>query len=87
MQSASDLPLEASTDRSDQGWVVRLRVRAEHVTVSKQVVTTERVVLRRELVSDVAHVESPVKREQLHLETDGRVDIAPSDPNSGAGPE
>ena len=72
------LPLEAVRDRSDKGWVVRLRVRAEHVTVSKEVVVTERVVLRRGVVDDVVRLEAVVRREQLKVDTEGPVQIAHS---------
>jgi Domain of unknown function (DUF2382) len=72
------LPLEAVTDRSDKGWVVRLRVRAEHVTVSKELVVTERVVLRRGVVDDVVRLDAVVQREMLRLDTEGPVQIAHS---------
>ena len=67
---ARSLPLEAVRDRSNRGWVVRLPLRTEHVTVRKEVVIGERVVLRRVLVGDVARFEATVQREQLRLETD-----------------
>ena len=67
------LPLEAVGERSAQGFGVRMRVRAEHVTVSKAVVVSERVVVRRLVVGDVAHVAGVVRREQLRLETRGRI--------------
>jgi hypothetical protein len=69
------LPLDAVHERSEQGWVVRIPVRAEHVTVSKEVVISERVVLRRNWVRDVAHVEAAVQREQLRVETEGQVSM------------
>jgi hypothetical protein len=55
--------------------VVRIPVRAEHVTVSKVVVITERIVLRRNRVGDVAHVAAVVQREQLRVETEGQVSM------------
>ena len=72
------LPLDALRERSAQGWVVRLPVRAEHPTVSKEVVISERVVLQRAMVGDVARFEVVVRREQLRLETQGQVEIAGS---------
>jgi hypothetical protein len=69
------LPLDAVRERAEQGWVVRIPVRAEHVTVSKVVVITERIVLRRNRVGDVAHVAAVVQREQLRIETEGQVSM------------
>jgi hypothetical protein len=83
----ASLPLDARSERSAQGWVVRLRVRAEHVTVSKEVVISERVVLKRNVVDDVEHAEAVIHREQLRVETEGSFEVthvgnAPSRPDS-----
>ena len=77
------LPLEAIRDRAEQGWVVRLRVRGEHVTVSKEVVIRERVFIRRNAVDGVAHVESEVLREELRIDTTGQVAFADSATETG----
>ena len=69
------LPLGAARSRSGQGWVIRLPVRAEEVTVTKQVVIYERVVLRRREIGDIAPVEATVRRERLQVATAGQVDI------------
>jgi hypothetical protein len=82
------LPLEAVRDRSDKGWVVRLRVGAEHVTVRKAVVASERVVLRQAVVDDVVRLDAVVQREQLRLDTEGSVqmtDSALEEPSEGDG--
>ncbi len=76
--SLRSLPLKAVRDRSDKGWVVCLRVRAEHVTVRKEVVVSERVVLRRVLVGDVLRLDTVVQRERLRLDTEGPVQVAGS---------
>ena len=55
--------------------MIRLPVRAEEVTVTKQVVIYERVVLRRREIGDIAPVEATVRRERLQVATAGQVDI------------
>ena len=69
------LSLGATRSRSDQGWVIRLPVRAEEVTVTKQVVIYERVVLRRREIGDIAPVEATVRRERLQAATAGPVEV------------
>jgi stress response protein YsnF len=55
--------------------VIRLPVRAEEVTVTKQVVMYERVVLRRREIGDIAPVEATVRRERLQVATAGPVEV------------
>ena len=50
-------------------------MRAEHVTLSKEVVVRERVVVRRHPVEEVARVEARVLREVLRTSQSGAVDI------------
>jgi Domain of unknown function (DUF2382) len=69
------LPLEVTAARSDQGWTIHLPVRAEHVTVSKRVFVRERVILHRNSVSDVQHVRTEIRREQLRVSTEGDPDV------------
>src|ERR671933_163409 len=69
------LPLGAARSRSRQGWVIRLPVRAEEVTVTKEVVVRERVVLRRREPDDIAPVEATVRRERLQVATAGPVEV------------
>lgn len=69
------LPLEAMQSRTDQRWTVRLPVRAEQVSVSKQVIVRERVVVHRRTVEDVARVDGQVSREVLRLETESEVEL------------
>jgi hypothetical protein len=54
-------------------WIVRLRVRAESVTVRKVVAVSEVVTLRRIVRDDVVHVEAAVRREQARVQTAGDV--------------
>ena len=72
---AWQLPLEAEIERSTHGWVIRLPVRAEEVTVEKQSVAVERVAIRTRQVEEVVEVDETVRREQLQVETDEDVDV------------
>jgi Domain of unknown function (DUF2382) len=72
------LPLEAARAASGQGWAIRLPVRAEQVTIAKEVVVRELVVLRRSEVEDVARLDANVQREQLRVETEGQVEVSDS---------
>jgi stress response protein YsnF len=55
--------------------VIRFPVRAEEVTVTREVVVHERVVLRRREADDTARVEATVRRERLQVATAGPVDV------------
>ena len=79
--SQQALPLETTHSASDQGWLVRLPVRAEQVRVTKEAVVRERVVIRRQMVTDVARVQAEVSRERLRVEPQGGVTIADADRN------
>ena len=73
--STQRLRLGAARSRSGQGWVIRLPVRAEQVTVTKEVVVRERVVLRRREAEDLVRAEATVRRERLQVGTTGPVDV------------
>ena len=73
------LPLNAAQERLGEGWLLRLPVRAEHVTLSREVVSYERIVLRRVKVDDETHVEAVVQRELLRVETLGQARISGSE--------
>ncbi|MDQ3811969.1 MAG: DUF2382 domain-containing protein [Chloroflexota bacterium] len=73
--AARQLPLETTPLRVGDGWVIRLRVRAEEVSVSRETVVRERVVLRRREVDDLTRVQESVQREQLQLATEGELDV------------
>ncbi len=68
------LPLEAAVASTGLDWIIRLPVRAEHVTITREVVVRETVVLRRRQVDDIARVDATVQREQLRVETEGQVE-------------
>jgi len=53
-----------------------LPVRAESVTVSKQVVVYGRAVVRRGELGDVARLTDVIRREQLGVSTEGKVQVA-----------
>jgi len=69
------LPLEASIERSPQGWSIRLPVRAEQVEIEKRVVVVEEVVVGRQRVEDVVRIEATTQREYLDVEAEGGLDI------------
>ena len=84
------LPLDATRSRSGQGWVIRLPARAEEVTVTREVVVRERVVLRRREADEVARVEATIRRERLQVATAGPVevvDVAEDDLGGTRGPK
>jgi len=59
---------------------VRLPVRAEQVTVGKQVVVTEEIRLRVDTTQRTMTVERPVRRERLRVEVAG--DVRPNNERS-----
>jgi hypothetical protein len=67
------LALEATPELSGSGWSLRLAVRAEQVTITKHVVVRERVVLRRRQLSEVARVDTTVRREELRIGREGEI--------------
>jgi stress response protein YsnF len=69
------LPVQAACSPVDAGWVVLLPVRAEQVTVTKEVVAYERVVVRRRRVGETANVNAGVRREELRTNVEGEIDV------------
>jgi uncharacterized protein (TIGR02271 family) len=69
------LALEAMPEPAGSGWSIRLRVRAEQVRITKQVVVRERVVLRRRELSEVASLDTSVRREELRIDREGQVEV------------
>jgi stress response protein YsnF len=67
--------LQASVNPSSGGWAggweITLPLRAEHVTIEKQSVVVEEVVVRRRPLEEVVHLENTVQLERLRLETRG----------------
>jgi hypothetical protein len=68
------IPLEANVVREQDGVCVTLPLRREAVSVSKRVVVTERVVIRRQPASQTERAETSVKRERLRVDLHGDVD-------------
>lgn len=64
------LPLGAQIETTDRGWRLRLRVRAEDVSVSKRTIVAEEVLVRIRPIADVARVRETIRREELRIETD-----------------
>ncbi len=73
--SRTTLPLDAVPISAAHRWSIRLPVRAERVTVSKDVVVRERVVVRRREIADAARVEDEVRHEELRTSTEGEIDV------------
>jgi stress response protein YsnF len=59
------LALEATAGFSERAWSVRLPVRAEKISIDKQAVVYERVVVRRRAIEEQARVQANVRREEL----------------------
>lgn len=53
------------------GWLIRVPLRAEQVTVHKRVYVVEEVDIQRELVDEVETVQDTVRRERLDVNTSG----------------
>ena len=61
------LPLQASSIGGERGYVARLPVRAEDITVEKRTVVYERVAVERRELPDVERLDASVRREKLHV--------------------
>jgi uncharacterized protein (TIGR02271 family) len=68
--SAKALPLEAVVDPHGGGWSVRLPVRAEEVTVSKESVLLEEVRVLRAVRQETETVRATVQSERLKVDDD-----------------
>lgn len=69
----AELPLEGQVE-SHLGWGsfrIRLPVRAERITLDRETVVAEEVLLEAEQVEDVAHVTGTVRREELGVDVAG----------------
>ncbi len=66
------LRLQSQVQVLPDSWTVRLPVRAEYVHVSKQVVVSEEVVVRRDQVDDVVHATDTIHREEVYTGLDER---------------
>lgn len=64
------LPLEAVVDGRGNGWSVRLPVRAEQITVTKESVLVEDVHVMRRVRKDMETVQARVRSEQLTVDNE-----------------
>ncbi|MBV9327985.1 MAG: DUF2382 domain-containing protein [Chloroflexi bacterium] len=69
------LPLECAPVFTEGAWSVRLPVRAERVTLSRQPHVRERVVITRRRIEGTARAEAVLRREELRTETSGRMEV------------
>jgi hypothetical protein len=57
-------------------WAVTLPLRAEHITIDKQTVVVEEVMLRRSPAERLVRLDDTVRHEELRLQTEGEAGIA-----------
>lgn len=69
------LPLEAKIADDEQGWRMRLPVRAEEIQVGKRAVIYERVVVSRASLQEIARIEETIRREELEVTGDDSVGV------------
>jgi uncharacterized protein (TIGR02271 family) len=65
---AGVLPLDAAVERRGQSLTLRLPVRAEEVTVVKELVVRERVVVKRSVSEELHRIRGSVRREELTVD-------------------
>lgn len=74
------LPLEVRfREATAEGFTVRLPVRAENVSVTKQAFVFETVVLRSRTHESSKRIEGTIRREELEMETHGNVSVGGAD--------
>jgi hypothetical protein len=69
------LPTEGTVSSAGGAWLVRLPVRAEQPTLTKEVVVYERVLVRRRRVDEIVRIETEVRREELRAIAEGDVSV------------
>jgi uncharacterized protein (TIGR02271 family) len=69
------LPIEAKPVLTQDAWSVRLPVRAEEITIAKQTVIRERVLVKRTRAQDFARVDAVLRREELRTSRSGPVEV------------
>jgi len=72
------LPLEGIPELLPHGVVLRLPVRAEQVTVQKQVFVVEEAVVRTAHSRRVVRIEDDAQREDIAVDSSGNLDIVDS---------
>jgi len=73
----------ASTEGIKAGEQIRIPVREEQVSVSKDAVVTEEVKVGKRTVQDTEHVSGQVRKEEVKIEQTGDVDVKNSGPGKG----
>jgi stress response protein YsnF len=79
----SPLPLEGVPTFAHDGWNIRLPVRAEQITLAKEVVVRDRVLIHRRQINQVARVQAVLRHEQLRAIPHGDVDVSENISESG----
>jgi stress response protein YsnF len=75
IRTTRPLPLMATVSAAPRGWLIRLPLAAERVTVEKQPLVYEEVLVRSVRREEVARVRETARREVPRLERSGRVDL------------
>ena len=78
------LPLECRPLRSHPTWAVRLPVRAEQVTITKETFVFQEVTTGRKTLGERTHIEDTVRRETLRVDAHGAVEV-PASPDDDDG--
>lgn len=74
------LPLEVRfREATAEGFTVRLPVRAENVSVTRQAFVFEEAVLKTRTHESSKRLKDTIRREELHLETHGNVSVGGAD--------
>jgi len=74
-----------NADNLREGEEIRIPVREEKVSVSKDAVVTEEVKVGKRVVHDTEHVSGQVRKEEIKVEQTGNVDVKTRGPNKGKG--
>ena len=69
------LPIEGKAVLAPDGSTLHLPVRAEEITISKQSVVRERVLVQRKWIEEAARVDAVLRREQLRATKSGPVEL------------
>jgi uncharacterized protein (TIGR02271 family) len=76
MATTDRLPLDATSTRTEDGWLITLPVRAERIELTREAIETEEIAIRREVVRDTERVQAELLREELRVETTGNAEVA-----------
>ena len=68
---------------SEEG-TLRILVREEQVIIQKDVVVVEEILVQKQVVQDVEHLVEPIKHEEVHVESVGKVLVHESNVQEGS---